>query len=333
MIIKFFQPSLAYKKHRQQYLDEFDRILSAGDLILRQDVEEFEKNFASFVGKKYCVGLNSGTDALYLSLWALGIGKDDEVIVPSHTFVASVQVINQLGATPVLVDMDETWDTFVTEKTKALLPTHIAGATLGWKPTGIPIIEDACQALGAVGVGKGLIQCWSFYPAKILGAYGDAGAITTDDESLANEIRELRNHYKKDYSKWGINSRMDNLQAAILNIKLKYLPKAINRRAEVAERYYNGLKNLEKDGKIKLPNRQIGRVYQDFIVRTEQRDTLFEYLKEHGIETMKNEYPMPIKKLPRAKQYEAETLRIPCNESLTDREVCYVIEKLHEFFR
>ncbi len=326
MKVRFFNPALSYLKHKAEFDSEIQRVLSAGDLILRDDVEKFEENLAKFVGTKYAVGLNSGTDALYLALKVLGVGKGDEVIVPSHTFVSTIQVIVQCGATPVLVDMDGKFE--ITTKTKVILPVHIAGEVQEIKVPAyedLYLVEDACQALGAVKNPTSSAQCWSFYPAKILGAFGDAGALTTNDENIYNEVKELRGHYKKDYSKWGINSRMDNLQAACLNIKLKYLPEVLARRKEIAEIYLKELKG------VGLPNNQEGRVWQDFIIRTEKRNELYQFLKEQGIETMKNLYPFPIPKLPLSLKYEAETLRIPCNENLKDSEVEYVIEKIKEW--
>jgi dTDP-4-amino-4,6-dideoxygalactose transaminase len=327
MKVRFFNPGKAYENKKDVYDSEIQRVLRSGDLILRKDVETFEENLARFCGKKYAVGLNSGTDALYLSLWAIGIGPGDEVVVPSHTFVATAQVVAQLGAVPVLVDMDEDWRDYITEKTRACIPAHIAGEILDWKPVdGIPMIDDSCQSLGADGF-RGVVQCWSFYPAKILGAFGDAGGITTDNEILYEEIKELRGHYKKDYSRWGINSRLDNLQAAILNIKIADLNSTLARRKEIADRYSGYLAGPEG-----LPLKSEGRVWQDYIIRTKKRDELHEFLREVGVETMINEYPMPIGKKPRAAAYEAETLRLPINEILTNEEVDYVIEMINEFY-
>lgn len=340
--VRFFDPGRAYRQRKEAYDTEIQRVLNAGDLILRKDVEDFEANFAKFCGKKYAVALNSGTDALYLSLWALGIGPGDEVIVPSHTFVATAQVVAQLGATPVLVDMGDDWHKKLTDKTKAIIPAHIAGEVLDWHTNieWLHVIEDACQALGAQGVGFGKTQCYSFYPAKILGAFGDAGAITTDDEDLYEEIKELRGHYKKDYSKWGINSRMDNLQAAILNIKLHHMPETLADRDFISAKYASRLHRT----RIELPKNTDGRVWQDYIIRipsrlspdmphhNSYRDELYEHLKSRGIETMKNDYPMPIGKLPKAAQYEAETLRLPINEVLYESEVEAVIEAINEFY-
>lgn len=321
--VPFVNYSLSYQRIKPEIDRAIQGCLDRGDLVLRKDVEEFEKNLAEFVGKKYAVGLNSGTDALYLALKVLGIGPGDEVITSSHTFVSTLQVINQLGAIPVLVDLDEKWTDYMGRRTKAVIPVHIAGKVSSW--IGEPMIEDACQSIGAKGIGKGIIQCWSFYPAKILGAYGDAGAITTNNESIYNEIKELRNHYKKDYSKWGINSRMDNIQAAILNVKIKYLPEAIARRKEIAEIYTDNLTEFVETSKPR-------EIYQDFIIRTEDRDELYDFLKEAGIESIKNEYPFPIPKLPKSIQYEKETLRLPIYPELANDQIDYVIKKIIEFY-
>ena len=328
MNVRFFNPGLDYKKYKSDINREIRRVLSAGDLILRKDMETFEKNIAEFVGTKHCVALNSGTDALYLALKALGIKPGMRVAVPSHTFVATAQVVAQHGAEPVLYDMDEV----SASNCDMHMTAHISGSVLRVPNLDIPIIEDACQALGAIKNPTSAAQAWSFYPAKILGAYGDAGALTTNDDTIADEVREYRNHYKKDYSKWGINSRMDNLQAAILNVKFKYLPETLALRKKWAEKYLKELNDLDPD-KLELPDNQEGRVWQDFIINAkEKRDELFEYLKTHGIETMKNEYPFPIAKGPKALMYEHRTLRIPCNEHLKLKEVTYVIEKIKAFY-
>lgn len=340
--VRFFNPALGYQKIKPEIDRAIQSVLERGDLVLRKDLEEFEENLAKYTGKEYAVGVNSGTDALYLSLWALGIKPGDEVIVPSHTFVATAQVVAQLGATPVMVDVEDNLLVSpvavagaLTKKTKAIIPVHLTGAVADVEDMlafDTPIIEDAAQALGATGVGFGVTQCYSFYPAKILGAYGDAGAITTDDEDLAALFKDLRHHYKKDYSEWGINSRLDNMQAAILNVKMQYLAEAQLVRATIAEKYRDGLKDV-KD--IRLPEYSEGRVWQDYIIRArdeDDRDALFDFLKRQGIETMMNEYPMPVDKSPNALRIEGETLRIPCNENLTDEEVEYVITNIRKYF-
>ena len=339
-MIRFFNPGLTYKKYENEIDTELKRVMSEGQLILRKDVEDFEKILASFVGTKYAVALNSCTDALYLALRGLGIGQGDEVLVPSRTFVASAQVIVQVGATPVYYDTDLSG--FKTsEKTKAIIPVHIEGAFDTHfdeileiaKMHNIPIIEDAAQALGAMQGGKmagsfGIAGCFSFYPAKILGAFGDAGALVTNDENMYNYVKDARNHFKDDARDWGVNSRLDNIQAVILNIRIKDIHKMLARRQEIAEMYQEGLKDLSW---LKLPPHTEGRVYQDYIVRTEKRDALYQYLKDNGVETLKNNYPFPVPKLPRAQKYEDETLRLPCSENLTNEEVAEVINLIKKF--
>lgn len=344
MEVKFVYPSRAYEARKQELDTVWENINKRGAYILQSDGEEFESRLAAFVGKKHAIGLNSGTDALYLSLWALGITKGDEVITSGHTFVASAQVAAQLGATPVLVDCqddllihEEDIKKAITKKTKAIIPVQLTGAVVEFSDEflaychekGIYIVEDACQSLGAQGIGDGITQCWSFYPFKILGSHGDAGAITTDDDVLAEKLRELRNHWKSDYSEWGINSRLDNIQAGILNVKIAYIQETLQKRADVAFKYKAGFQRLEG---ITLPVYSEGRVWQDYIIRTSRRDELYEFLKEHGVQTMKNEYPMPIPKTPNALKIEAETLRIPCNEWLTEAEVDYVIGAIQKFY-
>lgn len=358
-MIRFFNPALTYQKHKEEFDAEIQRVLNAGDLILRDDVEKFEKTLAEYVGTKYCIGLNSCTDALYLALRYLKIGQGDEVLVPSRTFVATVQVIIQIGAIPVFYDLDNVLK--ITHKTKAIIPVHIEGSiTEGFasildmaEKNNIYIIEDAAQALGSEFKGGiigekdykgkagsfGIAGAFSFYPAKTLGAFGDAGALVTNDEKLYNWVKGARNHFKETAEDWGVNSRLDNLQAAILNVKFKHYEQALARRKEIAEKYIKELRGLyfwpHSEGPIDLilPNNQIGRVWQDFIIRTEKRDELFDYLKEQEIETMKNNYPFPIPKLPLAQKYEDETLRLPCNENITNEEVLEVIEKINQFFQ
>lgn len=336
MTIKFFNPAKEFKLHEKEYTKEWKRVRSNGDLILREDVENFEKNLSKFVGVKYGVGVNSGTDALFIALKALGVGKGDRILVPSHTFVATVQVVQQVGAIPVLYDMDSIFE--MTAGVKGIIVAHIAGEITGdmkllkkiAKQENMFIIEDSCQALGAVQYGKkagsfGDIGCFSFYPAKVLGCPGDAGMLVTNSKKIYDFAIEFRNHWKKDYSQWGINSRLDNVLASELNIKLKRLPKTLKRREQIAKMYLKGLKE------VMLPKDTKGRIWQDFIIRVPSilRDELYEYLKKEEIETMKNEYPMPVKKGNISIEYESQSLRLPINEVLTDKEVKHIIKKIN----
>lgn len=342
MKVRFFNPGQEYKLLKKEILPAISKTLSSGQLILGNEVKKFEKKLANYVGVKYACSLNSCTDALYLALRHLGIGPGDTVMVPSRTFVASVQVIVQLGADPLFYDTDGGMivNEFLGSNIEAIIPVHIEGAIdtnmkellkLA-KERKIPVIEDAAQALGSKYKNKmagsiGLAGCFSFYPAKILGACGDAGALVTNNKKMYEYVRDARHHFKNDARDWGINSRLDNVQAAILNVKFKYHKKNLARRQKIAEMYDKGL-----DSVYELPKHTPGRVWQDYIIAAGcVREDLYNYLNDNGIETMKNNYPFPVKKLPFAQQYEDETLRLPCNQLITDKEVKYVIKKVNEF--
>lgn len=352
-----------YRLLRKEVLEVIDNVLSRGDLILRKDVEEFEQNLVSFVGVKYAVGLNSGTDALFLALKAAGIGPGDEVITIAHTFVASVAVIVNCGAKPILVDVGEDFtmdvdkvEPLVNQKTKAIIPVHLNGRVCDMeklmdlaKKHNIVIIEDAAQALGAKFDGKtagsfGLAGCFSFYPFKILGAFGDAGAVTTNDLNIADKIRLLRDHGQKTKTEivcYGWNSRLDNLQAAILNIKFKYLPKWIERRQQIANLYYKGLSSIEE---LKLPPKSDEKhfdIYQNYVLRVEKRDELFNFLREKGVEALIKD-PIPLHfhpalglsdfSLPHTEQLAKEVISLPMYPELKDEEAKYVIDCIKNFY-
>ena len=284
-MIKFFNPGITYQKHKQEFDEAMQKVLSEGQLILKKEVEEFEQALAEYIGVKYAIGLNSCTDALYLALRGLKIGTGDEVLVPSRTFVASAQVIVQVGATPVFYDLDGVLN--FTKKTKAIIPVHIEGAfdvnfaeimDLA-RAKNCHVIEDAAQALGATQNGKragsfGIAGAFSFYPAKILGGCGDAGALVTNDACLYRYVKDARNHFKDDARDWGVNSRLDNLQAAFLNVRFKYLPIILARRQCIAAMYQEGLNFLKW---LKLPPHTEGRVWQDYIIQTKQRNELFAF--------------------------------------------------------
>ena len=326
-MIKFIDFTKFYKGIRKEILKEIDRVLLAGELILRRDVEKFEKKLAKFVGIKYCVGLNSGTDALFLSLKAAGIKEGDEVITSNYTFIATHEAIVNCGAKLVLVDFNEDFlidvnkiEEKITDKTKAIIPVYIAGAICNLdkimeiaQKHNLIVIEDACQALGAKGLGRGLTTCFSHYPAKILGALGDAGSVCTNNQEIADKIRLLRNHCGgNDY---GYNSRLDNVQAAILNIKFKYLKGWLKRRKEIARMYDKGLKDIQG---INLPIKR--NCYQDYIITAEKRDDLKDFLAKKGIETLIGKYNLSSK--------EGNDLRLPCNPDLANEEVLEVIKQI-----
>jgi dTDP-4-amino-4,6-dideoxygalactose transaminase len=362
-------PFVNYKVQYQNLKEEINKaiedVLERGDLILRKDVEEFEKNLGSFLGIKYAVSVNSGTDALIFALRAAGIGLGDEVITVSHTFVASIASIIHVGAKPVLVDVKEDFlmdvdkiEKVITKKTKAILPVHLNGRVCDMerlmkiaKKHHLIVIEDAAQALGASFKGKkagsfGLAGCFSFYPAKLLGAAGDAGAVTTNDEKLAEKIRLLRNHCQKkpEIVCFGFTSRLDNLQAAILNVKFKYLTRWIKRRREIARIYDEGLKNIPQ---IKLPpapnsDREHFDIYQNYVLKAEKRDGLFDFLKERGVETLIKD-PIAVHhqpnlglshfKLPYTEELAKKVISLPIYPELVQEQIDYVINSVKEFYQ
>lgn len=363
-------PFVNYPKHYEAMWDEVigavKAVLSKGDLILRDQLRQFEDNIASFVGVKYAVGVNSGTDALYLSLRAAGIGPGDEVITVSHTFVATVSVIIHLGATPILVDIGEDYNMDVTRielaitpQTKAIVPVHLNGRLCNMEKLmkiaashNLVVIEDAAQGLGASFDGRkagafGLTGCFSFYPAKLLGAAGDGGMVVTNDRDVAEKIRLLRDHAVQrgtaDILDFGFNSRLDNLQAAILNVKFKYLPQWIERRRELASLYHQGLSALPPV-RLPPPVSAQGRyfdVYTNYVIRAQDRDRLVMHLRECGIEVLVS-WPKPLHhqqalglnhfRLPNTEQVSKEVLSLPLIPELENEQVKFVVESVHHFY-
>lgn len=324
--------------------DIIKRTLVTGKLILQSDVESFEKRLAKWLGIKYVVGLNSGTDAILLAIKAI-VAPGKEIITSTHTFKSTIGSIVNAGCKPVLVDIDENGlmdldevARNINKNTGAIIPVHLTGDMVDMDKLleiagKIPVIEDACQALGATWGGQkagtfGVAGCFSFYPAKILGAFGDAGAMVTNFTSLKDDVSDARNHYKENNWDFGINSRLDNLQAAVLNEKLDFLDIDIAKRQTIANIYNHEFEGLP----IKLPSQRAGRVWQDYVIKTQERDDLYDYLQAHDIETLKNEYPLSVPKEAIADVYESETLRIPCNQFLLADEVNEVVEKIKKFY-
>jgi len=368
--MKYKVPFVNYPLQYQILKNEIDAaiqdVLRRGDLILREDVEKFERSLADFIGTKYVVALNSGTDGLFFSLKVAGIGEGSEVITVSHTFVASISAIVQAGAVPVLVDVKEDFlmdaekiEEAITLKTKAIMPVHINGRVCDMdrltniaEKHNLIVIEDSAQALGAKFKGKkagsfGLTGSFSFYPAKILGCFGDGGAVVTDDEKIAEKIRLFRDHGQKSKNEivyYGWNSRLDNLQAAVLNVKFKYLPGWIKRRREIAKIYNDGLSNISE---IKLPpapdsDEKHFDIYQNYVLKAEKRDELFKFLKENGVETLIKD-PVPNHwqkglnlshfKLPYTEQLAKEVISLPMYPELTDEQVEYTINSVKDFYK
>ncbi len=367
--VRFVNYPLQYKNLKREIDTAITRVLTKGDLILREDVETFEKNLASFVGVKYAVGVNSCTDALIFSLMANGVGAGDEVITVSHTFFATVEAITHCGAKPILVDVEKDFlidataiEGVITKKTKAILPVHLNGRLSDMvkimalaKKYKLAVIEDAAQALGAKikmenGAWKmagsfGSAGCFSFYPAKILGGAGDGGAVVTNNKTLADVVRLLRNHGQKtktEIVRYGFTSRLHNIQAAILNAKFAHVPEWIKKRQQIARAYDKGLSSLSS---IVLPPKPDARhidVYQNYVLRVKKRDELFKYLAQQGTETLiKDSIPLHHQKalglsdfrLPFSEKLAKEVISLPMYPELTNKEIDYVISCIKNFYQ
>lgn len=347
-----------FELYRSEYEAAALRVLRSGWYVLGPEAEAFEGEFAAFTGAKYCVGLNSGLDALTLAVRSLGVGPGDEVIVPANTYIATVLGITENGATPVFVEPDEFYnidaermESAVTSRTRAIMAVHLYGQAANMpkimavaEKYKLPVIEDCAQSHGAkfgdTMTGRfGTIGCFSFYPTKNLGAFGDAGAIVTDDEALAGKIRMTRNYgsrVKYHNELPGVNSRLDEIQAALLRVKLKHLPELTAERKTIAGRFLEGIKNP----RLVLPKTRDGadHVYHQFVVRTDQRNRFKEYLAGSGIETVIH-YPVPphladcYKTLgwkkgyfPRAENYADQVISLPMFNGMTGKETEYVID-------
>ncbi len=342
----------------------FDRVYSRSWYIGGCEDEAFEKAFASFCGSKYCVGVGNGLDALMLALKALGIGEGDEVLVPANTYIATALAVSYVGAKPVLVDADiNTFNIDVTKvesavssKTRAIMPVHLYGQPCDMDPImeiakkhSLFVVEDCAQAHGAKYKGRrvgtfGIAAGFSFYPGKNLGALGDAGATITSDEMLAKKIRALGNYgsdYKYHHIYMGNNSRLDEMQAAFLSVKLPHLDRMNETRRAIAKKYLEGIDST----KVILPvvPDYAEPVWHIFGVRCEDRDGLEKHLSSKGIGTNKH-YPIPIhlqdcyKSLkykegdfPVAETIAKTELSLPMYYGMTDEEINYVIDAVNEF--
>ncbi|SPD74608.1 putative Pleiotropic regulatory protein [uncultured Desulfobacterium sp.] len=394
--VKFVDPAKLYSMIKDDIDAAYFEVMSKGDLIDRGQLRQFETNLAAFVGTKYAVGLNSGYDALHISLRAAGIGPGDEVIVPAHTFVATCSAVVNVGATPVLVDVGKDFniDCDKVEEAirnrqsavggrrspiKAIIPVHLSGYMADMvrvmeiaEKYNLIVVEDACQSLGSSMVKQrsavssqqsaisqnpisdgrklmagawGLTGCWSFYPFKILGGYGDGGAITTDDPDVALFARRMRYNGEDretgEYHGHGFTCLLDNLQAAFLDVKLRYLPQWIKKRKSIAERYRSALSDISD---LLLPHYVDSRrdhVYQNYTIRSKQGNAFSDYLKEHGVEVLtqfrKPYYRHEALKLedrgfPETEALSREVCSLPMNEEIDDDEVEYVISVVRKFY-
>lgn len=364
MKVSFASLNPMHQEIRDDMLEAFIRVYDKGIFIQGDECSQFEREFADYCGTKYAVGVASGLDSLTLALRGLGVGEGDEVIVPANTFIATALAVSMAGATVVVVDPDPktcnmTLDGFlgaVTPKTKAVIPVHLYGQAAeieeiadAARGRGIFVVEDCAQAHGAVYNGKhigsfGDAGCFSFYPGKNLGALGDGGAVITDDAGLAERMRELANYGSKTkyhHEAKGMNSRLDELQAALLRVKLRKLDQYIAVRQRIANRYLAGIDNPA----IVLPiiGEKRNHVWHVFAIRSKQRDELKKYLEDHGIGTNCH-YPVTIADqgayredgliaTELARELADTELSLPLYVGMPDEEVDYVIGLLNSFRR
>lgn len=365
-MIKFLDLLTINKQHKDELKKAFERVLDSGWYIMGDELKNFETEFAAYCGTKHAIGVANGLDALILIIRAykeMGIFQDgDEIIVPANTYIASILAISANNLVPVLVEPNiNTYnidpaliESHITEKTKAILPVHLYGQLCDMKSINaiaqkhqLKVIEDSAQAHGATSDGKragnfGDATGFSFYPGKNLGALGDAGAITTNDDSLNGSIRALLNygsHKKYENLYKGVNSRLDELQAALLSVKLKTLDQETATKRAIANRYMAEINN----GKIILPKvaEQDAHVWHLFVIRTHTREHLQQYLSNNGIQTVIH-YPIPPHKQEAYKEWNdlnypisetihREVLSLPLSPVLKPEEVDYVIKVLNEY--
>jgi dTDP-4-amino-4,6-dideoxygalactose transaminase len=361
-----------YAKHRSKILNAIDKCYKFGDFVLRDEVHKFEANLAKFTDSKYALGVNSGTDALKIAYKALGLKEGDEVITVSHVFIAPIQEIVHLGGKPVLIDikedglMDEDLiEKAITKKTVGIVPIHLSGKVCNMdkimkiaKKHKLWVVEDACQALGATYKGKsagsiGDIGCFSHIAPKTLGVGGDAGSIVTNNRKLYERMNLLRNHWnitqgvlhghqpkQPKVMDWGYNSRLDNVHASVLNIKIKLYPEMLKRRKAIGMMYNKGLKHLQD--KIQLPIQYDGQIYQEYIIKIPDMYKFKAFMDQKGIELLIRDV-VPNHKtyewyfgkvdLPVTDKHATSSVRLPTYPELTNLEVRTIIKAINEFFK
>lgn len=364
--VSFFNYPAVYTSQEDEFVEIFKNIGRRGAFILQQELHDFEKNISGFIGAKHVFGVADGTNAMIVGLRALGIGEGDEVIFSSHTYVATAAAIHFSGATPVpvecgpdhMMDPDDI-ERAITKKTRAIMPTQLNGRTCNMDAIrsvadrhGLLILEDAAQALGSKFKGKcagtfGSFGTFSFYPAKVLGCFGDGGAIVTNDDDLAEKIALLRDHgrnSKGEHVAWGMNSRLDTLQAAILDCKLKRYPDDIRRRREIAALYESLLGDMPQLTLPPAPDSDPDHfdIYQNYEIEADNRDSLRPFLMENNIgcpiqwggkpvHKLKN-HGLDHHKLPFTEKMFERCFMLPMHPHLENEDVEYVAAKIREFY-
>jgi dTDP-4-amino-4,6-dideoxygalactose transaminase len=363
--IPFFPYADLFKRDEAAYTEIMMGVCRRGAYIQQQECRDFDANLAKFMGVKHAFGVANGTDAIIIGLKAVGIGPGDEVIVPSHTYIATAASVHLVGATPVLAECgaDHMLDAAdvenrITSKTKAIMPVQINGRTCDMdalravaEKHGIMIVEDAAQALGSKFNGQcagtfGKFGTISFYPAKLLGCFGDGGAIVTNDDDVARSVALLKDHGRNAEGRvvaWGYNSRLDNMQAAVLDYKLVSYPQEIDRRRSVATRYQAGLGDLAELTLPPAPGADPRHfdVYQNYELEADRRDELRAHLDEQGVKTIIQWAGTPVHQfkelgfevdLPKTDAFFKRCLMLPMNSAVTDEEVDYIISVIRDFY-
>jgi dTDP-4-amino-4,6-dideoxygalactose transaminase len=363
MIIPFIDLKAQYQSIKAEVDAAIQRVLDNTSFILGREVEAFEAAFAEYVGAKFCVGLSNGTAAVQLAATACGLAAGDEVLVPANTFFATAEGVSTAGATPVFVDADPVsynidvhrLEAAITDRTRAIMPVHLYGQAADLDPIfeladkhGLLVIEDAAQAHGSEHKGRrvgalGRAGCFSFYPGKNLGAYGEGGAVVTNDEEVARKVRLLRDHgseRKYHHEIVGYNFRLEGMQGAVLSVKLKYLDRWNDLRREHAARY----DELLKESGLRLPREMdyARHVYHLYVVQTDERDALQTSLNEAGVQTGIH-YPIPIHlqpayasmghkagDFPEAESQARRVLSLPMFPELTDEQMASVAKVIYE---
>lgn len=369
--VPFFDWPSLYLEHRDEYLKIFDRTASSGGFILRGDVEQFEQDLAQFIGVRHVVGLADATNAMLLGLRASDLKPGAEVIVPSHGFIAAGQAVHFAGGITVPVELSESdWlidpdavRAAITPRTQAIMPVQINGRVARMDllaeiadEYGLQLFEDSAQALGASldGISAGCFGKWgvfSFYPSKTLGCFGDAGALVTNDDEIAERVRRMRNHGANQQRViepgshiWGTNARLDNIHAATLVYKLTWYTDAIARRRAIASRYHEAFRKLPSLSLPPAPNSdsRYFDVFQNYELCTNDRDSLRKYLESRGVGTIVQWGGLGMHQhiglgfeatLPKTERFFRRSMLIPMNHLLSDKQVDHVIDSVVDYFK
>ena len=363
--IPFFNYPALFKKDESKMMELLRDVLSRGAFILQKDLAEFEDALKEYLGVKYAYGVADGTNAMILGLRAMGIGQGDEVILPSHTYIATAAAVHFVGATPVLADMgpDHMLDPGaieekITDRTVAIMPVQLNGRTCDMDAIqkivdqhNLRLCEDAAQALGSSFKGKcagtfGEFGTFSFYPAKVLGSFGDGGAVVTDDDEIGRKLGLLRDHGRDEDGRvvdWGTNSRLDNVQAAVLNYKFQSYDQDIERRREIARMYHDRLSGLND---ITLPpgpddDPRHFDVYQNYEIESGHREELREFLSDRDIGTLIQWAGTPVHEfhelgfdetLPATEKFFERCFMLPMHTALSNEDVDRICDTIHEFY-